>query len=49
MAIEREFANECGGNLVERGFVDGAPGLGDLGFAGVWGPVGAEILGVGQH
>ena len=35
--------------MVERGFVDGAPGLEDLGFAEVWVPVGAIVLAVGQH
>lgn len=34
---------------MERGFVDGAPGLIDLGFAEVWGAVGAVILAVGEH
>ncbi len=44
-----EFAEEGGGDLVERGFVDGAPGLVGLGLAEVWEAVGAEVLGVGQH
>ena len=32
---EGEFAEEGGGNLVERGFFDGAPGLAGLGLAEV--------------
>ncbi len=34
---------------MERGFVDGAPGLEFLGLAEVWVPVGAIVLAVGQH
>ena len=49
MAVEGDFADEGGGDLVERGFVDGAPGFEDLGFAEVWGPVGAVVTAVGQH
>ena len=46
---EGDFANKGGGNLVERGFVDGAPGLAGLGWAEVGVAVGAVVLGVGQH
>ena len=49
MAIERDFAEEGGGDLVERGFVDGAPGLVDLGFTAVGFGVSAVVLAVGQH
>lgn len=34
---------------MKRGFGDGAPGFVDLGFAKVWGAVGAVILAVGEH
>ncbi len=34
---------------MERGFVDGAPGLAFLGLAEVWDVVGAVVLGVGEH
>ncbi len=34
---------------MERGFVDGAPGLAFLGLAEVWEVVGAVVLGVGEH
>ena len=46
---EGEFAEEGGGNLVERGFFDGAPGLAGLGWAEVGVAVGAVVLGVGEH
>ena len=46
---EGEFADEGGGNLVERGFFDGAPGLAGLGWAEVGVAVGAVVLGVGEH
>ena len=46
---EGEFAEEGGGDLVERGFFDGAPGLAGLGWAEVGVAVGAVVLGVGQH
>ncbi len=34
---------------MERGFVDGAPGLAFWGLAEVWEVVGAVVLGVGEH
>ncbi len=46
---EGEFADKGGGDLVERGFFDGAPGFAFLGFAEVGVVVGAVILGVGEH
>ncbi len=46
---EGDFADKGGGELVERGFVDGAPGFEDLGFAEVGFGVGAVIPAVGQH
>ena len=46
---EGEFAEEGGGDLVERGFFDGAPGLAGLGWAEVGVAIGAVVLGVGQH
>ena len=46
---EGHFAEEGAGYLVERGFLDGAPGLFPLGFAQILFQVCAVVLAIGEH